>query len=38
MVLGVIPRRQVGEPHAAANPHAESHPGRAPADGKDGKD
>ena len=34
------PRRQVGEPHAAANPHAESHPGLAPAesDGKDGKD
>ena len=32
------PRRQVGEPHAAANPHAESHPGLAPAKGKEGKD
>ena len=32
------PRRQVGEPQAAANPHAESHPGLAPAKGKEGKD
>ena len=32
------PRRQVGEPQAAANPHAESHPGLAPAEGKEGKD
>jgi hypothetical protein len=32
------PHRQVGEPQAAANPHAESHTGLAPADGKAGKD
>ncbi len=32
------PRRQVGEPQAAAIPHAESHLGIAPAEGKEGKD
>ena len=32
------PRRQVGEPQAAANTHAESHPGPALAEGKEGKD
>ena len=32
------PRRQGGEPQAAAIPHAESHLGIAPAEGKEGKD
>ena len=36
--LARSPRRQVGEPQTAAIPHAESHLGIAPADGKEGKD